>query len=151
METRMELFARIRRDARSEEYSIRQLARRHQVGRATVRTALAQAEPLPKSSGALTRSVQSRDRRHTHRRYRRTTKTTPHGPPNPRQTGRRTWSAAMAVSPVTAGFAADTELPADFGVVQPLLGQLDVAGAFGCFPGCPGHLLRDSSGCQHNS
>ena len=48
METRMELFARIRRDARIEEYSIRQLARRHQVGRATVRMALAQAEPPPR-------------------------------------------------------------------------------------------------------
>lgn len=48
METRMELFARIRRDARVEGYSIRQLARRHQVGRATVRMALAQAEPPPR-------------------------------------------------------------------------------------------------------
>ena len=48
METRMELFARIRRDARIEECSIRQLARRHQVGRATVRMALAQAEPPPR-------------------------------------------------------------------------------------------------------
>ena len=45
----MELFARIRRDARVEGYSIRQLARRHQVGRATVRLALAQAEP-PRST-----------------------------------------------------------------------------------------------------
>ncbi|GAA3139040.1 IS21 family transposase [Rhodococcus baikonurensis] len=48
METRVELFARIRRDARVEGYSIRQLARRHQVGRATVRMALAQAEPPPR-------------------------------------------------------------------------------------------------------
>ena len=48
METRMELFARIRRDARVEGCSIRQLARRHQVGRATVRMALAQAEPPPR-------------------------------------------------------------------------------------------------------
>lgn len=48
METRMELFARIRRDARIEGCSIRQLARRHQVGRATVRMALAQAEPPPR-------------------------------------------------------------------------------------------------------
>ncbi len=50
METRMELFARIRRDARIEEYSIRQLARRHQVGRATVGMALAQAEPPPRKT-----------------------------------------------------------------------------------------------------
>ncbi|QXC46669.1 MULTISPECIES: IS21 family transposase [Rhodococcus erythropolis group] len=48
METRMELFARIRRDARVEGYSIRQLARRHQVGRATVRMALAHAQPPPR-------------------------------------------------------------------------------------------------------
>ena len=45
MRARVELFARIRRDARLEELSIRELAKRHQVGRATVRTALAQAEP----------------------------------------------------------------------------------------------------------
>ncbi|MDZ7910907.1 MAG: IS21 family transposase [Rhodococcus sp. (in: high G+C Gram-positive bacteria)] len=48
METRMELFARIRRDARVEGYSIRQLARRHQVGRATVRMALVHAQPPPR-------------------------------------------------------------------------------------------------------
>lgn len=44
----MELFARIRRDARIEGCSIRQLARRRQVGRATVRMALAQADPPPR-------------------------------------------------------------------------------------------------------
>ena len=45
MESRVELFARIRRDARVEELSIRELARRHGVGRPTVRQALLQAEP----------------------------------------------------------------------------------------------------------
>ncbi|MEO6471533.1 MAG: hypothetical protein ABIR57_06560 [Aeromicrobium sp.] len=45
MGLRVELFARIRRDARVEELSIRKLARRHGVARATVRQALAQAEP----------------------------------------------------------------------------------------------------------
>ena len=45
MESRVELFARIRRDARVEGLSIRELARRHAVGRPTVRQALAQAEP----------------------------------------------------------------------------------------------------------
>ncbi|ROS57745.1 IS21 family transposase [Frigoribacterium sp. PhB24] len=45
MESRVELFARIRRDARVDGLSIRELARRHGVGRPTVRQALAQAEP----------------------------------------------------------------------------------------------------------
>ena len=45
MGLRVELFARIRRDARVEELSIRELTRRHGVARATVRQALAQAEP----------------------------------------------------------------------------------------------------------
>ncbi len=45
MESRVELFARIRRDARVEGLSIRELSRRHGVGRPTVRQALAQAEP----------------------------------------------------------------------------------------------------------
>lgn len=44
----MELFARIRRDARVEGYSLRQLARRNQVGRAAVRMALAHAQPPPR-------------------------------------------------------------------------------------------------------
>lgn len=48
MESRVELFARIRRDARVEGYSIRQLARRHKVGRATVRLALSRADPPPR-------------------------------------------------------------------------------------------------------
>ena len=43
--SRVELFAAIRRDARVEEYSIRQLARRHGVHRRTVRQALASADP----------------------------------------------------------------------------------------------------------
>ena len=45
MESRVELFARIRRDARVEGLSIRELARRYGVGRPTVRQALAQAKP----------------------------------------------------------------------------------------------------------
>ena len=45
MGSRVELFARIRRDARVEGLSIRELARRHQVGRRTVRQALMSAEP----------------------------------------------------------------------------------------------------------
>lgn len=45
MESRVKLFALIRRDARVEGLSIRELARRHGVGRPTVRQALAQAEP----------------------------------------------------------------------------------------------------------
>lgn len=47
MESRVELFARIRCDARVENLSIRELARRHGVGRPTVRQALASAEPPP--------------------------------------------------------------------------------------------------------
>lgn len=46
----MELFARIRRDARVEGLSIRALAKRHGVARATVRQALAQAEPSPRKT-----------------------------------------------------------------------------------------------------
>lgn len=45
MEPRVELFAATRRDARVEGLSIRELARRHQVHRRTVRQALATAEP----------------------------------------------------------------------------------------------------------
>jgi hypothetical protein len=40
MGSRVELFARIRRDARVEGLSIRELARRYEVGRPTVRLAL---------------------------------------------------------------------------------------------------------------
>ncbi|WP_165067699.1 IS21 family transposase [Marisediminicola senii] len=50
MRARMELFAQIRRDARVDGLSIRELARRHQVGRGTVRTALATAEPPPRKT-----------------------------------------------------------------------------------------------------
>lgn len=45
MESRVELFARIRRDARVKGSSIRCLAREHRVSRRTVRQALAAAEP----------------------------------------------------------------------------------------------------------
>lgn len=48
MGSRVEVFAAVRRDARVEGLSIRALARRHQVGRGTVRLALAQAEPPPR-------------------------------------------------------------------------------------------------------
>ncbi|MDY7529968.1 MULTISPECIES: IS21 family transposase [unclassified Cryobacterium] len=48
MESRVEIFAQIRRDARVEGVSIRELARRYGVGRPTVRQALLQAEPLPR-------------------------------------------------------------------------------------------------------
>lgn len=48
MESRVEKFAQIRRDARVEGLSIRELARRHGVGRETVRQALRQAEPPTK-------------------------------------------------------------------------------------------------------
>lgn len=48
MEPRVELFARIRRDSRVESLGIRALAKRHGVGRNTVRQALASAKPPPK-------------------------------------------------------------------------------------------------------
>lgn len=47
MESRVEMFAVIRRDARVEELSIRELAGRHHVHRRTVRQALASALPPP--------------------------------------------------------------------------------------------------------
>ncbi|WP_050766554.1 IS21 family transposase [Janibacter sp. HTCC2649] len=50
MGSRVELFAAIRRDARVEEVSIRELARRHGVHRRTVRQALAVAEPPPRKA-----------------------------------------------------------------------------------------------------
>lgn len=54
MGLRVELFAQIRRDARVQGLSIRELARKHQVGRATVRQALSSAEPPPKKPRART-------------------------------------------------------------------------------------------------
>ncbi|KQM82398.1 IS21 family transposase [Agromyces sp. Leaf222] len=45
MRSRVDVFAAIRRDARVEGLSIRELARRHAVGRPTVRLALMQAAP----------------------------------------------------------------------------------------------------------
>lgn len=54
MRTRVEVFAAIRRDARVEGLSIRELARRHRVGRATVRQALGQAEPPPRKTPVRT-------------------------------------------------------------------------------------------------
>ncbi|MDJ0315786.1 IS21 family transposase [Arthrobacter antibioticus] len=48
MELRVEIFVRIRRDARVQGWSIRRLARVHRVSRRTVRQALAAAEPPPR-------------------------------------------------------------------------------------------------------
>lgn len=45
MESRVELFAQIRRDARVEGLSVRALAARHKVHRRTVRQALESASP----------------------------------------------------------------------------------------------------------
>ena len=50
MESRVELFAAIRRDARVEELSIRKLADRHRAHRRTVRQALASALPPPRKT-----------------------------------------------------------------------------------------------------
>lgn len=50
MGTRVDLFARIRRDARVEGLGIRALARKHGVGRDTVRTALSRADPPPRKT-----------------------------------------------------------------------------------------------------
>ena len=50
MESRVELFAAIRRDARVEELSIRELADRHRVHRRTVRQALGSALPPPRKT-----------------------------------------------------------------------------------------------------
>ena len=55
----MELFAAIRRDARVEEYSIRELARRHGVHRRTVRQALSSADPLARKLGPYTVAVEA--------------------------------------------------------------------------------------------
>ncbi|MBE0011531.1 IS21 family transposase [Arthrobacter sp. AET 35A] len=55
MRVRMELFANIRRDARVEGLSIRELAKRYQVGRDTVRQAL--ASPVPPSRKVPVRSA----------------------------------------------------------------------------------------------
>ncbi len=52
MGSRVELFAAIRRDARIEELSIRELARRHGVHRRTIRQALAAAAPSPRKRPA---------------------------------------------------------------------------------------------------
>ena len=48
MESRVDLYARIRRDFRVEELSIRELSRRHGVARETMRAASLRAEPLPR-------------------------------------------------------------------------------------------------------
>lgn len=48
MRSTVDVFASIRRDARVEGLSVRELARRHGVHRRTVRAALASAEPLPR-------------------------------------------------------------------------------------------------------
>jgi transposase len=48
MRSTVDVFASIRRDARVEGLSVRELARRHEVHRRTVRAALASAEPPPR-------------------------------------------------------------------------------------------------------
>lgn len=48
MGSRVDLFARIRPDARVDGLGIRALARKHGVGRDTVRTALTRADPPPR-------------------------------------------------------------------------------------------------------
>ena len=48
MGLRVELFATIRRDARVEGLSVRELARRHGVHRRTVRQAMEAADPPPR-------------------------------------------------------------------------------------------------------
>ncbi|WP_431843626.1 IS21 family transposase [Calidifontibacter indicus] len=52
MGSRVELFAAIRRDARVDDLSVRELARRHGVHRRTVRQALASAVPPPRKRPA---------------------------------------------------------------------------------------------------
>jgi transposase len=54
MGSRVELFAAIRRDARVDELSIRELADKHHVHRRTVREALANAIPPPRKTPART-------------------------------------------------------------------------------------------------
>jgi len=54
MGSRVELFAAIRRDARVDELSIRELADKHHVHRRTVRDALASAIPPPRKTPART-------------------------------------------------------------------------------------------------
>lgn len=48
MRSTVDVFASIRRDARVEGLSVRELARRHEVHHRTVRAALASAEPPPR-------------------------------------------------------------------------------------------------------
>ncbi len=54
MESRMEVFAAIRRDARIESHSTRELARKHDVGRNMVKLALHSASPLVRRTPART-------------------------------------------------------------------------------------------------
>lgn len=54
MRLRMELFAKIRRDARFEGASIRELAKRYQIGRDTIRQAL--VSPVPPARKVPVRS-----------------------------------------------------------------------------------------------
>ena len=57
MESRVELFAAIRRDARLQDLSIRELAGHYRVHRRTVRQALASALPPPRKTPARTSRV----------------------------------------------------------------------------------------------
>ena len=56
MGSRVKLFAAIRRDARVECLSIRELAAKHRVHRRTVRQALASAVPPPRQYSASMRA-----------------------------------------------------------------------------------------------
>jgi hypothetical protein len=60
MRVRMELFAEIRRDARVEGLSIRALAKRHRIGRDTVRQAL--SDPVPPARKTPVRASPRLDR-----------------------------------------------------------------------------------------
>ncbi|GAA3665372.1 hypothetical protein GCM10023081_00290 [Arthrobacter ginkgonis] len=57
MRVRMELYAKIRRDARVEGVSIRGPAKRYQIGRDTVRQAL--SDPVPLAPGETTNAFES--------------------------------------------------------------------------------------------
>ncbi len=57
MESRVELFAAIRRDVRVEELSVRALAEKHRVHRRTVRQALGSAQPPERKTPVRTSRV----------------------------------------------------------------------------------------------
>jgi len=101
MGPRVQLFEQIRRESRIEGLSVRALAKRHHVHRRTVRQALASAlppEPSPRVwQSRKIASVYGCDRRDADGGRRGTPQATSHGPPNPRQTGRRAWGTRVVV------------------------------------------------------